>query len=106
MCATASSLPKMVRKHQAPSTPAIDHGADRIARLQVSACSNVNGLVRRSYLRIWKARIVPMPMISTANGHSSTLPVLSAVKTAATAVQIEPANIGQKFWHMESTSAA
>ena len=47
-----------------------------------------------------------MPMISAAHGHSSTLPVLSAVNTAATAVQTEPMNIGQKFWHMESTSAA
>ena len=47
-----------------------------------------------------------MPMISTAHGHNSTLPVLSAVNTAATAVQTEPMNIGQKFWHMELTSAA
>ena len=62
--------------------------------------------MRRSYLRIWKARTVPMPMISAAHGHSSTLPVLSAVNTAATAVLTEPMNIGQKFWHMESTSAA
>ncbi len=47
-----------------------------------------------------------MTMMSTAHGHNSSLPVLSAVKTAATAVQTEPANIGQKFWHIESISAA
>ena len=44
-------------------------------------------------------------MISTANGHSSMLPVFSAVMTAAAAVQTVPMNIGQKFWHMESISA-
>ena len=84
----------------------VDHGADRVARLQVLGLLERQHRVRRSYLRIWKARTVPMPTISTAHGHSSTLPVFSAVMTAATAVQTEPMNIGQKFWHMELISAA
>ncbi len=47
-----------------------------------------------------------MPIIRTAHGHSSTLPVLSAVSNAATAAQTEPNSMGQKFWHMELISAA
>ena len=66
----------------------IEQRADCVTRLPACfACSNVSGAVRRSYLRIWKARSVPMPTISAAHGHSSTLPVLSAVMTAATAAQ-------------------
>ena len=62
--------------------------------------------MRRSCLRIWKARAVPMPMIRTTHGHSRSLPVFTSVISAAVNVQIVPNIIGQKFWHMESTSAA
>ena len=62
--------------------------------------------MRRSYLRIWKARSVPMPTINAAIGHSATLPVFIAVMTAATAAHSVPSSIGQKFWHIESISAA
>jgi len=45
-------------------------------------------------------------MISSAQGQSHRLPVFSAVMKAAKAEQIVPISIGQKFWHIESTSAA
>ena len=101
----------VVAAEDGDEAPGAEHGGigerpDRIARLQDLACSKLRGEVRRSYLRIWKARIVPMPTIRNAIGHSSTLPVLTAVMTAATAAQTPPRNIGQKFWHMESISAA
>ena len=62
--------------------------------------------MRRSYRRIWKARTVPIPTIASVIGHSSKLPVFIAVMIAATAVQSTPVIMGQKFWHMESISAA
>jgi hypothetical protein len=49
---------------------------------------------------------VPITTISAAIGHNMTLPVFSAVISAAAALETPPKNIGQKFWHMESTSAA
>ena len=90
MCATASSLPQ--NGHEAPEAErgGIDHRADPVARLPMRGLFGVSTAVRRWYLRIWNARTVPMPTSSTAHGQSSTLPVFSAVMTAATAAQTEP----------------
>ena len=46
--------------------------------------------------------MMPIPTIRMAHGHSSPLPVLSAVITAQAAAQTEPISIGQKFCNMES----
>ena len=62
--------------------------------------------MRFSYLRIWNARAVPITTIRTTHGQIHTLPVFSAVISAVTAAQTVPFRIGQKFWHIESTSAA
>ena len=106
MCATASSLPKMVRKHQTPEHAGIEHGADRVARLPV--------------LRLLERQDLGAPFVfahlegahrADADDQRRARPQqhvagLERRQTAATAAQTEPMNIGQKFWHMESTSAA
>jgi len=47
-----------------------------------------------------------MPMISTAHGHSNALPVFERRQHRGHGGADRSMNIGQKFWHMESTSAA
>ncbi len=69
----------------------VEPGADRVTRLPLPWPARASASdVRRSYLRIWKARMVPITTISTRNGHSSSLPVFIAVMMAAMPAQTEP----------------
>jgi len=54
----------MVKKHQMRARRH-SHGADRVARLKMLAWSKPQHRGAASYLRMWKARAVPIPMINT-----------------------------------------
>ena len=94
MSATASSLPESATKHQ---DRALRHRASR----QPGSALPTPGLfecqrMERAfwYWRISKSAQRADTTIRAAHGHSSALPVFSAVMSAATAAHSEPANIG------------